>query len=58
MTKTARRQAALKAWETIRANRISNRQREAAYKAWETMRAAAAARSAAAYQAWDTRDGL
>jgi hypothetical protein len=48
----SRREAGLKAWETIR----HNRRRAAALKAWETIRANAAARSDAAFRAWDTRD--
>lgn len=48
--------AAYKAWETIRAKAKAEIRHQAALKAWETIRAKAAARSAAAFQAWDTRD--
>jgi hypothetical protein len=49
---SAQQIAAYKAWETIRANRRS----AIARKAWITIRANRAARSEAAYRAWDTRD--
>jgi hypothetical protein len=47
---------ALKAWATRRANESAARLTAIALKAWATRRANEDARSAAAFQAWDTRD--